>query len=113
MVIDAAGHIARVDSGTEMRGSLILATGSSPRALRWFDFDGIRILSSDHVPQIAQIPRERPVRGRSTSRNEVSTITPRRLSSGTSSYCPCVRNLSVAAVAPSSSKPSSNATTGT
>lgn len=57
-VADAAGRVARVSDGTEITGTraLVLATGSSPRSLPGFDFDGKRILSSDHVLQIDQVP---------------------------------------------------------
>jgi dihydrolipoamide dehydrogenase len=62
-VTHAANRTAQVAStsesgGTELHGTraLILATGSVPRSLPGFDFDGIRILSSDHVLQIDQVP---------------------------------------------------------
>jgi dihydrolipoamide dehydrogenase len=62
-VVDAAGRTLRVDatsdeSGTEITGTkgLILATGSSPRSLPGFDFDGERILSSDHVLNVSEVP---------------------------------------------------------
>ena len=57
-VIDAAGRSARVSDGTELHGTraLVLATGSAPRGLPGFDFDGTTILSSDHVLQIDRVP---------------------------------------------------------
>ena len=57
-VLDAAGRRAQVSDGTELHGTraLILATGSVPRSLPGFEFDGTRILSSDHVLQIDQVP---------------------------------------------------------
>jgi dihydrolipoamide dehydrogenase len=62
-VVDAAARTLRVtgssdDGGTEITGTkaLILATGSSPRSLPGFDFDGERILSSDHVLNISEVP---------------------------------------------------------
>jgi dihydrolipoamide dehydrogenase len=57
-VVDAAARRLRVDDGTEIVGTkaLILATGSSPRSLPGFDFDGERILSSDHVLNISDVP---------------------------------------------------------
>jgi dihydrolipoamide dehydrogenase len=57
-VVDAANRVLRVDDGTEIRGTkaLVLATGSSPRSLPGFDFDGERILSSDHVLNISEVP---------------------------------------------------------
>jgi dihydrolipoamide dehydrogenase len=56
-VADAAGHTIRVADGTELTGrTLVLATGSTPRSLPGFDFDGERILSSDHVLEIDAVP---------------------------------------------------------
>lgn len=49
----------RVSDGTEVRGrNVIVATGSSPRALAvpGFEFDGERVLSSDHVLQVGRVP---------------------------------------------------------
>lgn len=56
-VVDAAAHHVRVSDGTELTGdALILATGSAPRSIPGFDFDGTRILSSDHVLQMDRVP---------------------------------------------------------
>ena len=56
-VVDAAARHVRVSDGTEVTGdSLILATGSAPRSIPGFDFDGERILSSDHVLAMDQVP---------------------------------------------------------
>jgi dihydrolipoamide dehydrogenase len=57
-VADAAGRTLRVDDGTEITGTrgLVLATGSSPRSLPGFDFDGERIMSSDHVLDLDGVP---------------------------------------------------------
>lgn len=56
-VADAAGHVVRVNDGTELVGdSLVLATGSSPRSLPGIDFDGSVVLSSDHVLELAEVP---------------------------------------------------------
>jgi dihydrolipoamide dehydrogenase len=57
-VVDAAGRRLRVDDGTEIVGTkaLILATGSSPRSLPGIEFDGERILSSDHVLDLDHVP---------------------------------------------------------
>ncbi|MGH8992339.1 MAG: dihydrolipoyl dehydrogenase [Acidimicrobiia bacterium] len=57
-VADAAGHVARVSDGTEIRGTkaLVLATGSAPRSLPGLDFDGERIMSSDHVLDLDRVP---------------------------------------------------------
>ena len=49
-VVDGPGHRMRTADGTEVAGrNLVVATGSAPRALPGLDFDGTRILSSDHV----------------------------------------------------------------
>jgi dihydrolipoamide dehydrogenase len=56
-VINAAAHHVRVSDGTELIGdALILATGSTPRPLPGLDFDGQRILSSDHVLSLEEVP---------------------------------------------------------
>ena len=56
-VVDAAAHHVRVSDGTELTGdALILATGSVPRSIPGFDFDGTRILSSDHVLEMDRVP---------------------------------------------------------
>ena len=58
-VADAAGRVLRMDSdGTEIHGTkaLVLATGSSPRSLPGFDYDGERIMSSDHVLNLDHVP---------------------------------------------------------
>jgi dihydrolipoamide dehydrogenase len=56
-VTDAAGGRVWVSDGTELTGdALILATGSLPRALPGLDFDGERILSSDHVLELTEVP---------------------------------------------------------
>jgi dihydrolipoamide dehydrogenase len=56
-VVDAAAHRVRVSDGTELSGdALILATGSLPRSIPGFDFDGTRILSSDHVLTMDRVP---------------------------------------------------------
>ena len=56
-VVDAAAGRVRVSDGTEVEGAaLILATGSQIRPLPGLDFDGTRILSSDHVLALDEIP---------------------------------------------------------
>ncbi len=57
-VADAGGRVARVSDGTEITGTkaMVLATGSSPRSLPGFDFDGERILSSDHALNLDRVP---------------------------------------------------------
>ena len=49
----------RVDGGSDVRGrNVLIATGSSPRTLAvpGFDFDGVHVLSSDHVLRVDQVP---------------------------------------------------------
>ncbi len=57
-LVSATERTLRVSDGTEITGTkaVVLATGSSPRSLPGFDFDGKRILSSDHVLEIADVP---------------------------------------------------------
>ncbi len=56
-IVDAAAHHVRVSDGSEVIGdALILATGSSPRSLPGLPFDGTRVLSSDHVLEIDEVP---------------------------------------------------------
>ena len=56
-VTDAAAHRVRVADGTEVQGdSLVIATGSYPRSLPRLDFDGSRVLSSDHVLDLTEVP---------------------------------------------------------
>ena len=64
-VADAAGHTLEVEDGTEITGSqaMVLATGSSPRSLPGFDFDGERIMSSDHVLDLDKVPARAAVIG--------------------------------------------------
>src|SRR3954471_1260076 len=53
------GRTVRVSDGTEVRGrNVIIATGSAPRGLAvpGFEFDGRRVLSSDHVLQVGRVP---------------------------------------------------------
>jgi dihydrolipoamide dehydrogenase len=56
-VVDAANHHVRLSDGSKIRGgSLILATGSTPTTLPGLEFDGSRILSSDHVLTMEEVP---------------------------------------------------------
>ncbi len=56
-VVDGPGHRVRTADGTEVAGrNLVVATGSAPRALPGLDFDGTRILSSDHVLELTELP---------------------------------------------------------
>jgi dihydrolipoamide dehydrogenase len=70
-VYPGRGEVASVDErrvrladGTEIQGdALILATGSLPRSLPGFDFDGRTILSSDHVLALESVPERVAVIG--------------------------------------------------
>jgi len=56
-VADAAGRRVVVDDGTELVGkSLILATGSYTRSIPGLEFDGVRVLGSEHVLQLESVP---------------------------------------------------------
>ncbi len=56
-IVDAAAHRVRVDDGTEVEGNaLIIATGSFAKALPGLDFDGTRVLSSEHVLALEEVP---------------------------------------------------------
>lgn len=63
-VIDAAARHVRVSDGTELIGdALILATGSLPRGLPGVEFDGERILSSDHLLVREDVPSRTAIIG--------------------------------------------------
>ncbi len=51
------------DSGEVEGDAVILATGSSPRTIPGFDFDGEFILSSDHVLKLDEVPARTAVIG--------------------------------------------------
>jgi dihydrolipoamide dehydrogenase len=56
-LIDAAARHVRVSDGSELKGdALILATGSLPRSLPGLEFDGERVLGSDEVLQLTDVP---------------------------------------------------------
>ena len=56
-VVDGAAHRVRVADGTELQGrNLVIATGSTPRALPGLQFDGTRVLHSDHVLDLTELP---------------------------------------------------------
>jgi dihydrolipoamide dehydrogenase len=57
-VADAGARRVRLDDGTLIEGDhLVIATGSTPRSLPRLDFDGTRVLSSDHVLDLDELPR--------------------------------------------------------
>ena len=65
-LLDGPGRLVSVSDGTALRGShVVLAMGSAPRALPLpgFEFDGVRILSSDHVLQLDHVPAKVAVIG--------------------------------------------------
>jgi dihydrolipoamide dehydrogenase len=67
-VADATGHRVVVDDGTadgtEVVGrSLILATGSYTRSIPGLEFDGARVLGSEHVLALRSVPRRALVVG--------------------------------------------------
>jgi dihydrolipoamide dehydrogenase len=56
-ITDAVAHTVRLADGTEVQSdNLVIATGSYPRSLPGLDFDGTRVLSSDHVLELADVP---------------------------------------------------------
>ena len=56
-VTDVGRCQVEVSDGTVLEGdALVLATGSAPRALAGLEFDGDRILSSDHVLELTDVP---------------------------------------------------------
>jgi dihydrolipoamide dehydrogenase len=56
-LVDARGRHVRVSDGSELQGTaLILATGSAPRSLPGLEFDGERVLHSDHVLTLTEVP---------------------------------------------------------
>jgi dihydrolipoamide dehydrogenase len=63
-VVDAAAHRVRLTDGTEVEGAnLVIATGSYPRSLPRLDFDGTRVLSSDHVLELEVLPKRTAIIG--------------------------------------------------
>jgi dihydrolipoamide dehydrogenase len=63
-LLDGPGRLVRVSDGTELRGRhVVLATGSSPRSLPGYEFDGVRILSSDDVLMLDHVPERVAVIG--------------------------------------------------
>jgi dihydrolipoamide dehydrogenase len=56
-IVDARARHVRVSDGSELMGrGLVLATGSVPRSLPGLEFDGERILHSDHVLTLNEVP---------------------------------------------------------
>jgi dihydrolipoamide dehydrogenase len=63
-LLDGPGRLVRISDGTELRAKhLVLATGSAPRSLPGYEFDGTRILSSDHVLLLDHVPERVAVIG--------------------------------------------------
>jgi dihydrolipoamide dehydrogenase len=57
VLADGAGRVVRAGDGTELVGAnVVLATGSAPRELPGFPFDGETVLSSDHVLDLTSVP---------------------------------------------------------
>src|SRR5258708_18839548 len=68
-LLDGPGRLVRISDGTELRGKhLVLATGSAPRTLPGYEFDGTRILSSDHVLKLDRVPERVAVIGGGATR---------------------------------------------
>lgn len=60
----ADGHTVDVAGGERLTGrNVVIATGSAPRALPGVDFDGQRVLSSDHVLELPEVPEKVAVIG--------------------------------------------------
>jgi dihydrolipoamide dehydrogenase len=55
-VLEGEGRI-RVDGTTVHAQAIIVATGSAPRALPGIDFDGERVINSDHAALARRLPR--------------------------------------------------------
>jgi dihydrolipoamide dehydrogenase len=60
---DGPGHVVRVGDTDVVGDAVILATGSYPRALPGLEFDGVRVLSSEHVLALEQVPQRALVVG--------------------------------------------------
>jgi dihydrolipoamide dehydrogenase len=55
-LVDGPGHVVRVGDTEVVGNGVILATGSYPRTLPGLDYDGVRVLSSDHVLAMQAVP---------------------------------------------------------
>ena len=55
-LVDGPGHVVRAGDVDLVGDAVVLATGSAPRTLPGLGFDGARILSSDHVLALEQVP---------------------------------------------------------
>jgi dihydrolipoamide dehydrogenase len=55
-VVDGPGRVVRVGDTDLVGDALILSTGSYPRTLPGLDYDGARVLSSEHVLQLETVP---------------------------------------------------------
>ena len=71
------GHTVRVSDGSELRGrNVLIATGSSPRSLsvEGCDFDNRRVLSSDDVVLIDDVPKRVAVIGGGAIGSEFASV---------------------------------------
>jgi dihydrolipoamide dehydrogenase len=71
------GHTVRVSDGSELRGrNVLIATGSSPRSLsvEGCDFDNRRVLSSDDVVMIDNVPKRVAVIGGGAIGSEFASV---------------------------------------
>ena len=70
-VVDGAGRLERVGSGTGVRvgddllvgGATVLATGSAPRTIPGVEIDGARIMTSEHALRLETLPERALVLG--------------------------------------------------
>lgn len=60
---DGPGRVVRAGERELVGDAVILATGSYPRALAGLEFDGSRVVSSEHVLAMQQVPRRALVIG--------------------------------------------------
>lgn len=62
-LVDGPGHVVRAGDVDIVGDAVVLATGSYPRTLPGLDFDGTRVLSSEHVLAMEDVPRRALVVG--------------------------------------------------
>jgi dihydrolipoamide dehydrogenase len=71
------GHTVHVSDGTQLRGrNVLIATGSSPRSLTvaGFEFDNDRVLSSDDVLGVSEVPKRFAVIGGGAIGSEFASV---------------------------------------